>query len=54
MGTLTLQDLDTPHLVVDVDVLDRNVQAVAKAVGASGLVVRPHAKTHKCLQIAQR
>ncbi len=54
MGTLTLQDLDTPYLVVDVDVVDRNVRAVAKAVGASGLVVRPHAKTHKCLQIAQR
>jgi D-serine deaminase-like pyridoxal phosphate-dependent protein len=48
------EELDTPCLVVDVDLLDRNVAAMAEAMRARSLAVRPHAKTHKCLQIAQR
>ena len=48
------EELDTPCLVVDVDLLARNVAAMAEAMRARGLAVRPHAKTHKCLQIAQR
>jgi D-serine deaminase-like pyridoxal phosphate-dependent protein len=47
-------ELDTPCLLIDVDVLDRNIAAMGEAVRSSGLSVRPHVKTHKCLQIAQR
>ena len=47
-------DLPTPCLVVDLDVLDRNIHAMADHARASGLRLRPHAKTHKCLEIAAR
>ncbi|MFD3947910.1 alanine racemase [Streptomyces sp. NPDC058579] len=47
-------DLATPYLVVDRDVLDRNIATMAKAAQERDLALRPHAKTHKCLEIAQR
>ncbi|MFR9780597.1 alanine racemase [Micromonospora sp. MS34] len=47
-------ELSTPYPVVDVDVLDRNVRAMAASAAARGLALRPHAKTHKCVQIARR
>ncbi|MCW2716550.1 MAG: alanine racemase [Pseudonocardia sp.] len=46
--------LRTPYAVVDVDVLDRNVVAMAASARARGLDLRPHAKTHKCAEIARR
>ncbi|MEE3848866.1 alanine racemase [Gordonia sp. LSe1-13] len=45
---------DTPYLRVDVERLDRNVAAVAGRARELGLAVRPHAKTHKCAEIARR
>jgi D-serine deaminase-like pyridoxal phosphate-dependent protein len=45
---------DTPYLAVDVDLLDRNLAGMADAARARGLALRPHAKTHKCLEIARR
>src|SRR3954452_3006683 len=45
---------DTPHLVVDLDVLDRNLDRTAALARAKGLALRPHAKTHKCPEIARR
>ncbi|MCK0439992.1 alanine racemase [Gordonia alkaliphila] len=45
---------DTPYLLVDDAVLRRNVAALAERAAASGLQVRPHAKTHKCAQVAAR
>ncbi|MDQ0674585.1 D-serine deaminase-like pyridoxal phosphate-dependent protein [Pseudarthrobacter siccitolerans] len=47
-------DIDTPEILVDVDVLDRNITRMARAVQAKGLVLRPHAKTHKIPEIAAR
>ncbi|HEX2771147.1 MAG TPA: alanine racemase [Micromonosporaceae bacterium] len=47
-------DLDTPYAAVDLDVLDRNLRNMAEGAAARGLALRPHAKTHKCLQIARR
>ncbi|SDZ39598.1 Alanine racemase, N-terminal domain [Micromonospora pattaloongensis] len=47
-------DLSTPYVAVDLDVLDRNLRAMAVRATAQGLALRPHAKTHKCLQIARR
>ncbi len=49
-----LEAVDSPCLVVDVDLLNRNLSAMADAAKATGLTVRPHVKTHKCLQIARR
>ena len=47
-------DLQTPCLVVDRDVLEGNLVAMAERAGDHGLALRPHAKTHKCLEIARR
>jgi D-serine deaminase-like pyridoxal phosphate-dependent protein len=49
-----LSELSTPRLVVDRDVLDRNVAAMATSARDRGLALRPHAKTHKCWEIARR
>ncbi|MGZ8179244.1 alanine racemase [Williamsia sp. SKLECPSW1] len=45
--------MDTPHVVVDRTVLRRNIDAMAQATTAAGLTLRPHAKTHKCAEIAR-
>lgn len=46
--------LNTPVLVLDIDALDRNIAAMAETVRAKGLALRPHAKTHKSVDIAKR
>ncbi len=45
-------DLVTPCLLVDLDVLEANIAEMAAFAATSGWALRPHAKTHKCLQIA--
>ncbi|MBG6226262.1 D-serine deaminase-like pyridoxal phosphate-dependent protein [Arthrobacter sp. CAN_A2] len=49
-----LQALPTPVLVLDETVLDRNIAAVAASAREQGLALRPHAKTHKSIEIARR
>lgn len=44
--------IDTPEIMVDADILRRNVERMAAGVAAKGLALRPHAKTHKIPQIA--
>ena len=48
------KDLQTPCLVVDRDVLDGNLITMADRASDLGLALRPHAKTHKCVEIARR
>ncbi|BCJ89658.1 alanine racemase [Terrihabitans soli] len=46
--------IDTPALIVDLDALDFNIDAMAKHVRVSNMMLRPHAKTHKSVEIARR
>jgi D-serine deaminase-like pyridoxal phosphate-dependent protein len=46
-------ELDTPCLVVDLDLLDENLQKMQARVKAAGKTLRPHAKTHKCSTLAK-
>jgi D-serine deaminase-like pyridoxal phosphate-dependent protein len=46
--------LNTPALIVDVPALERNIAAMAAFAARTGLALRPHAKTHKCVEIARR
>src|SRR4030042_6670126 len=48
----SIDDLSTPAVVVDLDVLERNVARMAASARDAGGRLRPHAKTHKCPQIA--
>jgi D-serine deaminase-like pyridoxal phosphate-dependent protein len=48
----SVDDVDTPTLVVDLDALERNLDLMANAVRGAGVALRPHAKSHKCPDIA--
>ncbi len=48
-----IEAIETPALVVDLDALERNLDALARAVAAKGLRLRPHAKSHKTPAIAK-
>jgi D-serine deaminase-like pyridoxal phosphate-dependent protein len=47
-------DLDTPCLVLDMDVLERNLRTMQAAADRAGRSLRPHAKTHKCSALARK
>ena len=46
--------LNTPVLILDLDALDCNIAKMADSVRRTGLALRPHAKTHKSVEIARR
>jgi 3-hydroxy-D-aspartate aldolase len=46
--------LDTPALCVDLDALERNIAAMAEFCRDKRIALRPHAKTHKSVKIAER
>ena len=48
----SIEDVDTPALVVDLDVFERNLDLMANAVRGAGVALRPHAKAHKCPDVA--
>ncbi len=48
----SVYDLDTPALVIDADVLERNIKRQQEAADAAGLEMRPHIKAHKVPEIA--
>jgi len=45
--------IDTPALVIDLDAMDRNLHRMADWCRARGLRLRPHAKMHKCAELAK-
>jgi D-serine deaminase-like pyridoxal phosphate-dependent protein len=50
---MTIDDLDTPCLVVDLDRLQRNIDVWQATAAAVGKRLRPHMKTHKTVEIAR-
>ncbi len=42
-----INELDTPALVIDLDVMERNLSRMADYAREHGLQLRPHTKTHK-------
>ncbi len=46
--------LATPALLIDLDVLEDNISRMASYAARRGIALRPHAKTHKCVEIARR
>jgi len=49
---MPLADVDTPALLIELDVFERNIARMAEAAAAHSVRLRPHAKTHKCPVIA--
>jgi len=51
---LTKQQLPTPALLLDLDKFETNLARMAAHIKESGKALRPHAKAHKCVEIAHR
>lgn len=49
-----LKEIDTPALVLDLDKCEWNLALLMTAVAGKRVHVRPHAKTHKCVELARR
>ena len=49
-----LADVDTPALIIELDPFERNLKRMQESLAGSKLKLRPHAKTHKCAEIALR
>ena len=48
------RSLNTPALVLDLEMLDRNIAEMATFAKAHNVKLRPHSKTHKSADIAKR
>lgn len=51
---MSLQRVPTPALLLDLDVLERNLSRMAERCSRLGVALRPHIKTHKCVEVAER
>jgi D-serine deaminase-like pyridoxal phosphate-dependent protein len=51
---MTRDEIPTPALLLDLDRFERNVARMAAHARAAGKGLRPHAKTHRCPEIARR
>jgi D-serine deaminase-like pyridoxal phosphate-dependent protein len=49
-----IEDLPTPALLLDLDRLESNLRRMAERARSLGVALRPHIKTHKCVEIAER
>ena len=48
------EEIPTPALLLDLDRFERNLAKMAAHVRSAGKNLRPHAKTHRCPEIARR
>jgi D-serine deaminase-like pyridoxal phosphate-dependent protein len=49
-----LADLPTPALLLDLERVERNLARMAARSRELGVTLRPHLKTHKCVELARR
>jgi D-serine deaminase-like pyridoxal phosphate-dependent protein len=49
-----LRDVETPALLLHLDAVERNLAFMAGRAKQLGVALRPHAKTHKCVELARR
>lgn len=49
---MKLENLETPALIVDLDVLESNMAAMSRLLEGTGMGLRPHYKSHRCPAIA--
>jgi len=51
---MTLAEVDTPALLLDLDAFEHNLDRLDKSLAETRIRVRPHAKSHKCPEISLR
>jgi D-serine deaminase-like pyridoxal phosphate-dependent protein len=49
-----ISELDTPSVLVDLDVMERNLNHMAEYTAKAGVALRPHIKTHKIPELARK
>ncbi|WP_019120364.1 alanine racemase [Brevibacillus massiliensis] len=49
-----MEQVDTPSLLLDLDIMEKNLQQIAAFANEQQICWRPHIKTHKCVEIAKR
>lgn len=54
LSPAVLAFLDTPAVVVDLDRMDAAITRMASAMAERGVDLRPHAKTHKSIEVGRR
>jgi D-serine deaminase-like pyridoxal phosphate-dependent protein len=54
LSEATRATIDTPALVVDLDRMDAAIARMAAAMSERGVALRPHAKTHKSIEVGRR
>ena len=50
----TVHDLETPSVLIDLDLMEANIATMQSRCDALGIAFRPHIKTHKIPDIARR
>ena len=50
----TFYNMETPSLLIEQEILESNLKKMSKLAQKSGISLRPHAKTHKCLEIGKK
>lgn len=51
---MLIEELDTPAVLIDLDVMERNMRRMATYCTEKGLRLRPHTKTHKIPELAHK
>ena len=51
---MNIAELDTPALLIDLDIMDRNLGRMAEYTRTHNFRLRPHTKTHKIPSLAER
>src|SRR2546430_17364648 len=50
---MNVTEVETPALLLHLDVVERNVTRMAERARRLGVRLRPHARTHKCVELAR-
>lgn len=50
----TIAELPTPALLLDLDVVESNLRRMAERAAGFAVALRPHIKTHKCIEVGER
>jgi len=51
---MPLAEVDTPALLLDLDAFEHNLTLLQQSLAGRNIKMRPHAKSHKCPEIAKR
>ena len=51
---MKIEQLETPALILDLDLFEKNLATMKEIISGTGMVMRPHYKTTKCPWIAHR